>query len=79
MYSTLNATDCKDHDKVKKALFRHFQVSRATCGRKINELAYKSGDRWTDCARRLFNLINGGEKAAKLPTMYSTDWLPTNS
>ena len=57
VYSTLNATDRKDYDKVKKALFRHFQVSRATYGRKIDELARKSGERWSGCARRHFNLI----------------------
>ena len=57
MYSSMEEADRKCYDKVRDALFVHFQISSATYIRKLDELSRKPGERWMGCGKRVLKLV----------------------
>ncbi len=65
VFSTLPANDKRNHTEVRKALSRHFCITREDYKQKIDEISWMPGEHWMECGRRILRLVQGWTKHCK--------------
>ena len=57
VYMAIESEDRKNYDSLKEALYAHYNVSKETYCRKMEQLRRKSGESWTVCGKRYKSLV----------------------
>ena len=57
VYMAMESEDRKNYDSLKEALYAHYNVSKETYRRKMEQLRRKSGESWTVCGKRYKSLV----------------------
>ena len=59
VYSSLPSSSKRDYDSMRSVLCKHFRVCRETYRQKLDDVQRKTGEHWTECARRVLKLVKG--------------------